>query len=156
MAWEIERKFLVTGDIYRAGATGVLFRQGYLNSDPERTVRIRVAGDNGFLTVKGFKTDTMAAEFEYRIPLQDARALLELCEKPLIEKTRYQVEVDGFEWEIDEFLGDNQGLVLAEIELEEAGATFPRPEWLGEEVTDDPRYFNSSLIRNPYKNWRGK
>lgn len=153
MGIEIERKFLLASDAWREGATGVEFCQGYLNRDPARTVRVRVAGEAGFLTIKGRSEGLARAEFEYPIPLDEARALLSLCEGPLIEKRRYNVKFGGFVWEIDEFFGENAGLVVAEIELPSAGADFARPAWLGAEVSDDTRYFNSSLSRVPYSRW---
>lgn len=153
MGVEIERKFLLASDAWRAGATGTEYCQGYLSRDPARTVRVRVAGEQGFLTIKGRSDGVARAEFEYVIPVAEARELLRLCEGPLIEKRRYCVEYGGFVWEIDEFFGENTGLVVAEIELPAVDAEFARPEWLGVEVSDDPRYFNSSLSRTPYTLW---
>jgi CYTH domain-containing protein len=154
MGTEIERKFLVTGDEWRDSAASFEFRQGYLSTVKERTVRVRVAGDRGTLTIKGLTVGATRREFEYDIPLGDARTLLdELCEQPLIEKTRHAVEMEGFTWEIDEFSGVNAGLIVAEIELDHEDQGFPRPPWLGEEVTDDPRYFNANLIHSPYSTW---
>ena len=152
MAREIERKFLVRGNAWRS-AEHTYFCQGYLNSDKHRTVRIRVADDAAQLTVKGLTTGPTRAEFEYTIPVDDAKELLDLCEKPLIEKNRRVIPHGGLTWEVDEFLGDNLGLVVAEIELESEDQEFERPEWIGEEVTDDPRYFNSNLVTTPYKTW---
>ncbi len=156
MAKEIERKFLVKGDAWRRGAVGVRFRQGYLNSVKERTVRIRTMGEQGFLTVKGLTVSCTRMEFEYPIPFEDcSRMLDELAEKPLIEKTRYRVENgDGLIWEIDEFHGVNEGLVVAEIELPSEETPFRKPDWLGEEVSSDPRYFNSNLVANPFSTWK--
>lgn len=154
MGTEIERKFLVTGDGWRDDSTSTPFRQGYLSTVKERTVRVRAAGDNGWLTIKGITVGASRTEFEYVIPLDDANAMLdELCERPIIEKTRHVVDVDGTTWEIDEFSGVNQGLVVAEVELDNADETFTPPDWLGEEVTDDPRYFNANLIAHPYSEW---
>jgi len=152
MAIEIERKFLVIGNEWR-NAPAVFYSQGYLNRDKTRTVRVRIAGEQGFLTIKGISQGISRVEFEYEIPLADARELLLLCEQPLIEKYRRKIPLGGFVWEVDEFLGDNQGLVVAEIELLTEDAIFPTPEWVGEEVTEDARYFNSNLAREPYKHW---
>ncbi len=153
---EIERKFLVLNHDYKANAQRSLFRQGYLSSHPERTVRVRIAHDKGVLTIKGPTTGASRQEFEYPLPLSDAQSLLMLCEKPIIEKYRYTLEYQGMLWEVDEFLGDNEGLILAEIELPSEDTPFLKPHWIGEEVTGDPRYYNSYLIRNPYKTWRVK
>lgn len=154
MGKEIERKFLVISDDWH-NDTGTRYRQGYLNREKERTVRVRVAGDKGYLTVKGITTGAVRSEFDYEIPISDAETMLEeLCEHPLIEKVRYRVAFENVVFEIDAFFGDNQGLVIAELELEEENQPFPRPAWLGKEVTDDPRYFNSNLVRNPYSQWK--
>lgn len=153
MALEIERKFLVTGDAWR-NAPGVRIRQGYLNRDKDRTVRVRLSGNDAFLTVKGRTTGTTRAEFEYPIPLADAEQLLALCDGPLIDKIRRLIVYQGSQWEVDEFFGDNAGLVVAEIELQSENQVFARPDWLGQEVSDDARYFNSSLAVNPYGQWR--
>jgi len=152
MAKEIERKFLVKADTWR-DAKGIMYRQGYLSSVKERTVRVRTTEDKGYLTVKGVAVGATRLEFEYEIPRQDADTLLDICEQPLIEKNRYKVAHDGFVWEVDEFFGDNQGLIIAELELESEDQEFPRPDWVGEEVTGDSRYFNSNLIKNPYTHW---
>jgi adenylate cyclase len=155
MAKEIERKFLVTADAYRQLATGTHYRQGYLSTVKERTVRVRTIDSKGFLTIKGITRGISRVEFEYEIPHPEATAMLDdLCLQPLVEKTRYKIPMDGFVWEVDEFHGVNQGLVVAEIELESEGQTFNRPEWLGEEVSSDPRYFNSNLIANPFSTWK--
>jgi len=154
MGVEIERKFLVRDESWKAQGQGVLLRQGYLSSAPERTVRIRIEGESATLTIKGKSTGATRAEWEYAIPLQDAQALLDgLCERPFIEKKRYRISFEGMVWEVDEFLGENAGLVVAEIELASEDQAFARPGWLGEEVTHDARYFNSSLLRNPYSRW---
>lgn len=156
MAEEIERKFLVLGDDWRQAGAGTGFRQGYLSSAPERVVRVRIAGEHAVLTVKGITEGVSRLEFEYPLPLADAEQMLDrLCEKPLIEKTRYRFEHAGMVWEVDEFHGDNAGLVVAEIELQHEGQHFERPPWLGEEVSDDPRYFNSNLANHPYREWGG-
>jgi adenylate cyclase len=152
MGVEIERKFLVTDDRWKTGP-GVAFRQGYLNRDKERTVRVRIAGERAFLTVKGKSVGATRSEFEYPIPEADAHALLKLCEGPLVEKTRHLVEHAGTTWEVDVFAGDNAGLVVAEVELQSEVQTFVRPPWLGAEVTHDARYFNSNLASHPFCNW---
>jgi adenylate cyclase len=152
MAIEIERKFLVIGNEWR-DAPAVFYSQGYLNRDKTRTVRVRIAGEQAFLTVKGQTEGVSRAEFEYEIPLADARQLLTLCEQPLIEKYRRKISCAGFVWEVDEFLGENHGLVVAEIELPAEDAMFTLPEWVGEEVTQDARYFNSNLAQHPYSRW---
>ena len=154
MGTEIERKFLVTENSWRSLAAGVKYRQGYLNSVKERTVRVRTIDDKGFLTIKGITTGASRAEYEYEIPVGDADALLDdLCEKPLIEKNRYKIDFEGFVWEVDEFFGENKGLIVAEVELESEDQAFEKPGWIGEEVTGDPKYFNSNLINNPYLKW---
>lgn len=152
MAVEIERKFLVIGQPWLQ-VPGVVFRQGYLNRDKARTVRVRVAGDAAFLTIKGVSVGATRAEFEYPIPLADAEALLTLCEGPLIEKTRHVLTHAGMAWELDVFAGDNAGLVVAEVELQSEDLVFAHPDWLGEEVTQEARYFNSNLARHPYRQW---
>jgi adenylate cyclase len=154
MGKEIERKFLVTGDGWRSLAKGTAYRQGYLNSARERTVRIRTIEDRAFLTIKGLTVGVTRAEYEYEIPLSDGDAMLDaLAEKPIIEKKRYKVSLEGLAWEIDEFFGDNAGLIVAEVELKSEGHIFRKPEWVGEEVTADPRYFNSNLIKHPFSKW---
>ena len=153
MAIEIERKFLVVGDEWRQ-APGVAYAQGYLNRDKARTVRVRVAAGRAWLTVKGANTGATRAEFEYEIPVPDAEQLLALCDGPLVRKLRRVIVHAGATWEVDEFLGDNAGLVVAEIELPAEDAAFEPPPWLGAEVTHDPRYFNSSLAALPYSAWR--
>lgn len=152
MAKEIERKFLVTGDGWRQ-AEPVRYRQGYLSTDPGRTVRVRIAGDRAKLTIKGKTAGCTRSEFEYSIPLEDAEELLELCEQPIIDKDRRKIDVGGFTWEVDEFHGENGGLILAEIELDAEGRRFPLPGWVGREVTDDPRYYNANLVTNPVARW---
>ncbi len=152
MGKEIERKFMVKEGAWR-NAKGTRCRQGYLNSAKERNVRVRTMEDKAYLTIKGIAIGASRMEFEYEIPLQDADELLEICEKPLIEKTRYKVQEGGFVWEVDEFFRENQGLIVAEVELESEDQELPKPEWVGEEVTGDPRYFNSNLIKKPYANW---
>jgi adenylate cyclase len=152
MAIEIERKFLVVNDSWRS-APAVYFCQGYLNRDKARTVRVRVAGDHGYLTIKGISQGASRAEFEYEIPLADAKQLLGLCDGPLIEKYRRNIEFKGMIWEVDEFLGDNSGLVVAEIELGSETQAFAHPDWLGQEVTGDDRYYNSNLAKTPFNQW---
>jgi len=154
MGEEIERKFLVSGEAWRETAEGTRYRQGFLSTEPERTVRVRVAGPRGSITVKGKNVGARRAEFEYEIPVADAERMLDtLCKRPLIEKVRYVLAVGAHTWEIDVFEGDNSGLVVAEIELRREDEAFERPEWVGDEVTDDPRYFNSNLVANPYRAW---
>ena len=154
MGVEIERKFLVQGEQWKKGARGVLYRQGYLSTEKERTVRVRRVEDMGLLTVKGISTGISRLEFEYEIPLADAEKMLaDLCEQPIIEKYRYRLPYKGFVWEVDEFLGVNSGLVVAEIELAGEDQDFARPPWLGREVSGDPRYFNSALTIHPYSSW---
>ncbi len=154
MGKEIERKFLIKDDSWRVNAKGKRYRQGYLNSAKERVVRIRTIDDKGSLTIKGMVTGATRAEFEYDIPADEAEAMLDdLCEKPLIEKNRYKIEYGGFIWEVDEFFEENEGLTVAEVELESEDQRFEKPAWIGEEVTGDPKYFNSNLIRHPYSKW---
>jgi adenylate cyclase len=153
MATEIERKFLVTGDAWR-DAPGVEYSQGYLCRDKQRTVRVRLAGERAFVTIKGESKGASRAEFEYEIPVDDARRLLELSDGPIVRKIRRKIDHEGATWEVDEFKGDNDGLVVAEVELQDEDQRFARPAWLGREVTDDPRYFNSNLTSHPYCEWR--
>lgn len=154
MATEIERKFLVKDDRWRALGEGTIYRQGYLVAEAGRTVRIRVAGTQGYLTIKGPSAGLARAEFEYAIPVDDALEMLRtLCPPPLIEKTRYKVPWEGLTWEIDEFEGNNRGLVLAEVELADSHQSIVLPDWIGEEVSSDPRYYNSNLAIHPYTQW---
>jgi adenylate cyclase len=153
MAFEIERKFLVTNYLWR-NTPGVYFCQGYLSRAKERTVRVRVAGERGFLTIKGSNKGATRAEYDYGIPADDARELLGLCDGPLIEKNRRALEYEGHMWEIDEFLGENAGLIVAEIELDSEDESFIKPDWVGEEVTHDARYYNSNLVTHPYASWK--
>jgi adenylate cyclase len=151
---EIERKFLLRGDAWRQLGEPVLLRQGYLSSDPARTVRVRIESARGTITIKGKNSGATRAEWEYDIPLAEAGELLDtLCERPLIEKYRRRIAHGGHTWEVDEFLGENAGLAVAEIELRSEDETFDRPDWIGEEVTGEARYYNSSLIRTPYSLW---
>ena len=155
MGEEIERKFLVKEQSWRERAKGTVFRQGFLSTEPERTVRVRAAGGRGTLTIKSKSVGARRAEYEYEIPHSDAEEMLDtLCARPLIEKVRYVLEHGQHTWEIDVFEGDNAGLIVAEIELGAEDETFERPSWLGDEVTDDPRYFNSNLVSHPFKDWR--
>ena len=158
MALEIERKFLVKGDFKKEAFEAIRITQGYLSSVPGRTVRVRVRGEKGFITVKGLCGSSGASRFEWEkeIPVDEAMSLLELAEPGVIDKTRYLVRnTDGrHTWEVDEFCGDNEGLTVAEIELADEDEPFDKAEWLGEEVTGDPRYFNSVLSKHPYKSWK--
>jgi len=154
MAKEIERKFLVRGNTWRGQDGGKRYRQGYLSTVKERTVRVRTTGDKGFITIKGESVSATRSEYEYEIPLVDANEMLDrLCERPLIEKTRYRVSHEGLVWEIDEFEGDNRGLIIAEIELKDETQSVTLPGWIGQEVTGDPRYFNANLVANPFSQW---
>lgn len=154
MGTEIERKFLVTGDGWQQGSSQ-LYRQGYLVAERERSVRIRQTEENALITIKGAIRGATRDEFEYEIPIADAEQLLDtLCIEPLIEKRRYRVDHAGHTWEVDEFFGANQGLVVAELELGCEDEPFEHPPWLGKEVTDDPRYLNVSLQKHPYIDWQ--
>ena len=154
MPKEIERKFLVVSDGYKSSPRKY-YKQGYLSVEPDKTVRVRVVGDKGFLTVKGRNNGISRAEYEYEIPAADANDMLDnLVKTGVIEKWRYVCVIDGKKWEVDEFLGDNAGLVVAEIELQSEDEPFTKPAWAGDEVSGDERYYNSSLSQNPYKNWR--
>lgn len=155
MAQEIERKFLVTNDSWRKLAKGQPYCQGYLaTAEPGQSVRVRIADNQGFLTIKGPAKGVTRAEFEYSIPVADAEKMLEiLCQRPFIQKMRYRLPIDDVVWEIDEFEGDNAGLIIAEVELHSEEQPFERPDWLGEEVSGQTRYYNSSLVKNPYSNW---
>jgi len=155
MGIEIERKFLLRDERWRPSSEGVLYRQGYLSVIAERSVRIRIAGGRAWLTVKGESKGMTRHEFEYEIPRQDAIHMLDhLCLKPLIEKKRYRIEVEGLCWEIDEFFGENAGLMLAEVELDHPDQKISLPGWIGEEVTDDPRYYNVALVKKPFSTWQ--
>ncbi|RTL23566.1 MAG: CYTH domain-containing protein [Burkholderiales bacterium] len=154
MGIEIERKFLVASDAWRAGVSrSTRFSQGYLSRDPARTVRVRVAGEQAFLTIKGATLGAARAEFEYAVPVADARALLAICDGPVVEKVRSLCPYEGMTWEVDEFLGANAGLVLAEIELDAEDQPFARPPWLGAEVTGDARFVNANLAVRPFTSW---
>ncbi|MET3107318.1 adenylate cyclase [Oxalobacteraceae bacterium GrIS 2.11] len=153
MALEIERKFLVHGTPWQSLPQGALMRQGYLLASPQRVVRVRIEGDAAMLTIKGGGQGIVRGEWEYPIPVKDAHELLQLCEQPLIEKYRYRILHEGMLWELDVFTGDNAGLVVAEIELDSESQTFSKPDWVAEEVTQDPRYLNANLMRHPYSKW---
>jgi len=153
MSIEIERKFLVEGDGWKAAAdAGLECRQGYLVSDKQRTVRVRILGDRGYLTIKGATDGISRMEFEYEIDRPDAAYMLMLCEN-MIEKRRYMIEHNGMTWELDVFSGANEGLVMAEVELESEDQEFDLPDWAGTEVSDDPRYYNAHLARYPFTMW---
>ncbi len=156
MATEIERKFLVTSDAWREEADdGTRFRQGYLIGAERASVRVRIEGDSANLNIKSATLGVRRQEYEYQIPLAEAEELLNtLCEQPQIEKIRYHVPLGGHLWEVDVFAGDNEGLVVAEIELADEDESFERPAWLGREVSDDTRYYNVCLTKHPYKDWR--
>jgi adenylate cyclase len=154
MAKEIERKFLVKDDSYKKLGQGEYLHQGFLSTDKERVVRVRIKGESAWLTIKGINIGATRAEYEYEIPMEDAEYMLEhLCLKPTIEKHRYLVPYAGFTWEVDEFHGENEGLVVAEIELPSEATPFDLPAWVGEEVTDDPRYYNANLVERPFRRW---
>ena len=153
MAHEIERKFLVQSELWREGAEGRRMRQGYLSLDPERTVRVRISGDQAWLNVKGRTVGIRRLEFEYPIPVDDALALLALCIGAVVDKTRYRVEHGAHTWEVDEFHGDNAGLIVAEIELAQEDEPFLRPPWLGREVSGEAHYYNAALAQRPFKTW---
>jgi CYTH domain-containing protein len=151
---EIERKFLVVNDKYKMG-TPQRISQGYICSENDRVVRVRIKGDKAYLTIKNATIGFARNEYEYEIPVADAEAMLKnTCQQPIIDKTRYVLEYKGFIWEVDEFHGDNEGLVVAEIELDNREATFDHPDFIGEEVTGDARYYNACLFKNPYKMWK--
>ncbi|MDR3653052.1 MAG: CYTH domain-containing protein [Paludibacter sp.] len=152
---EIERKFLVKGEYKSHAERSFRIVQGYLSSATGRTVRIRIKGDKGYITIKGKSNESGLSRYEWEkeIPLNEAEELLQLCEPGAIDKTRYEIPVGKHTFEVDEFYGENSGLILAEIELENENENFIKPDWLGEEVTGDRRYYNSSLTKNPYKNW---
>lgn len=155
LAKEIERKFLVKPEVWPRDVPGTPMRQGYLCTAKERTVRVRLAGDRAWLTIKGVSAGATRDEYEYAIPAADAGDMLDrLCERPLIEKTRYRIPQDGLVWEVDVFTGDNAGLVLAEVELRDETQSVPLPPWIGAEVTHDPRYFNANLVRHPFRDWQ--
>jgi len=155
MALEVEHKFLLANDDWRTEIKhSVHYKQGYLSSSPLSSVRVRISDSHAWLNIKSATIGTYRQEFEYEIPLADANAILdELCHKPLVEKMRHFVYRDQHIWEIDEFMGENAGLIVAEIELSQIGESFEKPDWLGAEVTDDLRYYNNNLTKNPFKDW---
>ena len=155
MAQEIERKFLVKGDFKSLATKSTRIIQGYLSSVPERTVRVRVKGDKGFITIKGIGSQSGASRYEWEkeIPVEEVNELLKICEPGVIDKTRFLVPFGKHTFEVDEFYGENEGLILAEIELSSEGESFETPNWIGKEVTGDARYYNSMLMKNPYKGW---
>lgn len=157
MGKEIERKFLVREDDGWRSESGKVYRQGYLSTVKERTVRVRTIDDEGYLTIKGITQGATRREYEYEIPVHEATELLDhLCERPLIEKKRRRIAYAGLIWEVDEFFGDNDGLIIAEVELEDEDQDIAKPRWIGEEVTHDPRYFNANLVDHPYSQWADK
>ena len=154
---EIERKFLVKNNGWQKGVKGIIYQQGYLSTDSSRTVRVRLEGKLGKLTIKGKKTGIAGDEFEYDIPVNDAKYLLDhLCKKPTIKKTRYRVPFENLIWDVDVFKGENKGLVIAEVELKYADQKFKTPSWIGIEVTQDRRFRNANLIANPFSKWKDK
>jgi len=155
MAQEIERKFLVKGEFKPFANKQIRITQGYLSSVPERTVRVRIKGDKGFITIKGIGSASGASRYEWEkeIPVQEVEELLKICEPGVIDKTRYLVKAGNHTFEVDEFYGENQGLVVAEVELGSEDEEFEKPGWLGEEVTGDVKYFNSMLMKNPFTKW---
>jgi len=155
MPIEIERKFLVANSDWKLNIRKeIRIQQGYLSAHPERTVRVRIASEKGIITIKGKTINTTRAEYEYEIPLSEAIELMRLCEKPILEKTRYEVLENGNCWEIDVFSGENKGLIVAEIELESETQEFSLPKWAGKEVSQEIKYYNSSLIKAPFKDWK--
>lgn len=158
MGQEIERKYLITGEFKSKAIKSLQIKQGYLSSIPERTVRVRIQDNQGFLTIKGSNKKNSISRFEWEkaITKEEANELIQLCEVGIIDKKRYIVPFGNKIIEVDEFYGENEGLILAEIELDDENETIEKPDWLGKEVTDDPRYYNSMLKKNPYKNWDNK
>ena len=155
MAQEIEYKFLVRGDFKSLATKNARITQGYLSSVPERTVRVRIKGDKGFITIKGIGDAGGVSRYEWEkeISANETEELLSLCEPGIIDKTRYMIPVGKHTYVVDEFHGENEGLIIAEVELQEEGESFEKPGWLGEEITGDTKYYNSMLIKNPYRNW---
>ncbi len=159
MGKEIERKFLVKGEFRNLAHKKTRITQGYLCSVPERTVRVRTKGDHGYITIKGIGNESGASRYEWekQIPVEEVQELLKICEPGVIDKTRYQVKASGkHTFEVDEFYGDNEGLIVAEVELQSEDEAFEKPSWLGKEVTGDVKYFNSMLMKQPYKLWKDK
>jgi adenylate cyclase len=154
MGLEIEKKFLLKNEDWKTHCTeGIQIKQGYLNSHIERTVRVRLSDGKGELTIKGKTNNLTRKEFEYQIPYEEALSLIQLCETPIIEKKRFKVKLGNLTWEIDQFGGENVGLIIAEVELESENQLFTLPSWIGQEVSQDPKFYNSSLITYPYKKW---
>jgi len=154
MGLEIEKKFLIKNDNWKQFVSEEKeITQGYLNANPNRTVRVRITGKQGFLTIKSKSKGSVRSEFEYEIPIEDATELIELCEKPILSKTRFIVKFENHKWEIDVFEKENKGLVVAEIELSKEDEFFLTPDWIGKEVTEETKYYNSQLIENPYSEW---
>jgi len=155
MAQEVERKFLVKGEFKSLATKALRITQGYLSSVPERTVRVRIKGEKGYITIKGIGNNSGASRFEWEkeIPVEDVNQLLKLCEPGIIDKTRYLIQAGIHTYEVDEFYGDNDGLIVAEVELKDEFEDFIKPNWLGKEVTGDKKYFNSMLMKMPYKKW---
>lgn len=153
MSKEIERKFLIKNEDWRKNAKGSYLKQGYLSSETNRTVRVRIKGDKGFLTIKTATIGISRFEYEYEIPLNDAKELLDLCPRPIIEKTRYEVPYENNLWEVDVFEGENKGLIFAEVELANEDQKVSIPDWIGEEITDNPAYRNSNLAKRPFSKW---
>lgn len=155
MTIEIERKFLVINDNWRSLGIGKVYKQGYISTaDKMTTIRVRIVGNNAYLTIKSKTEGISRHEFEYSIPLEDAEIMLEtLCDRPLIEKVRYTINLDNLIWEIDEFKGENEGLIIAEIELKSETQVINIPDWVGEEVSHDSRYYNVNLAKHPYRKW---
>lgn len=155
MATEIERKFLIINDDWRKDADeGIYMIQGYMGSNEKSSIRIRINGNSANLNIKSKTIGIQRSEYDYPLSIDEAREMLEsLCDRPFIEKTRFHVMHDGHEWEIDVFAGDNEGLIVAELELDSADAKFTLPDWIGEDVSDDPRYYNICLVTHPYKDW---
>ncbi|TGK22036.1 CYTH domain-containing protein [Leptospira stimsonii] len=151
---EIERKFLVTNLDFKKNTVPSIISQGYLNSDKNRTVRVRINSNKAFITIKSKTVGISREEFEYEIPITDAEEMINsICEKPIIKKFRYLINFQGSIWEVDEFLEENEGLIVAEIELKSENEAFNKPDWVGKEVSDDPKYFNSNLIKTPFRHW---
>lgn len=154
MGKEIEKKFLVKREMIKSVTKGIFLRQGYISIDKKRTVRVRIAENKAYITVKGISTGAVRDEYEYEIPVRDANEILDkICITPIIEKKRVKLEINELTWEIDSFYGDNEGLIIAEVELKDEEQTITKPDWAGKDVTGDPKYFNSNLVKNPYKNW---
>lgn len=154
MAKEIERKFLVKRELFHPIVEGEYIAQGYLSVTPKRIVRVRIKNHRGYLTVKGKNTGISRSEYEYEIPENDAREMLELCEPSIIVKRRHNINVNGSKWEVDIFEGDNEGLIVAEIELKSEDEIFSKPEWIDKEVSSDVRYYNAYLSKQPFKAWK--